>query len=111
MSYDENQTHIPDSFIELFRDRRQRLTAPKDEVAKRYEFCEDMAAMLTETCRTIHLRDGVDEDTVLDRCHAGLQQQTEQFPGDQAWWVIRRTAELVGWEWSTDPRVDGSCAR
>jgi hypothetical protein len=105
MSYDENQTFVPDSFIELFQDSRKRLTVPKQELAQRHEFCEDMAVMLTDTCRTIHFRDGVDEDTVLSRCHAGLMQQAEQFPEAQAWWVIRRAAELLQWDWTSNPRL------
>ena len=40
MSYDENQTFVPESFIALFRDSRQRLTAPRTEIAERHEFCD-----------------------------------------------------------------------
>src|SRR5207253_2878531 len=57
--FDENQTHVPDSFLDLYRDARSRLTAPRETVAARYELCEDLANLLTERCSTVHFRDGV----------------------------------------------------
>lgn len=104
MAYDENQTFVAESFADLFRDGRNRLTIPKEELSTRHEFCDDMAQMLVETCQTIHFRDGVDESTVLDRVHEGLMQQRSQFNEDEAWWVVRRAAELQQWHWDTDPR-------
>ena len=41
--YDDNQTFVPDSFIALYSDARGRLTAPRETIAARHEFCEDMA--------------------------------------------------------------------
>lgn len=108
VSCDENQTFIPESFIDLYRDSRQRLTAPKSEVADRHEFCEDMAQMLTETCRTIHFRDGVNEEEVLDRVHRGLEGGAPGVEPKHAAWVVRRTAELLEWPWT--PSAGGVAA-
>ncbi len=109
--YDENQTFIPDSFLALCQDARGRLTLPRAEVAAAYELCEDMANMLVDHCQTIHFRDGVDEDQILNRCHQGLRAPPSQFNAAQAWWVIRRCAELLSWEWVSmpeSPRAEGT---
>jgi hypothetical protein len=95
--YDDNQTFVPDSFIALYRDARNRLTASRETIAERYEFCEDMAQMLMDHCSAIHFRDGVDEGEVLRRCHRGLLTPPTAVEAADAQWVVRRTAELLGW--------------
>jgi hypothetical protein len=95
--FDENQVHVPDSFIALYRDARERLTAPRATIAQRYELCEDLANLLTEHCSTVHFRDGVDEATVLERCRDGLLVAPSSVEPPEAEWVVRRTAELLGW--------------
>ena len=99
MDYDDNQTLVPDSFVELYRDTRQRLNVTRKEVARRYEFCEDMAQMLVDTCRTIHFRDGVAEEEVLDRVLRGLADGAPGIEPMHAVWVVRRAAELLEWRW------------
>lgn len=106
MDYDDNQTLVPDSFIDLYRDARQRLTAPRQEVAQRHEYCEDMAQTLVESCRAIHFRDGVAEDEVLDRVLRGLKDGAPGIEAMHAVWVVRRTAELLEWRW-TPPETSG----
>ena len=95
--YDENQTQVPESFIALYRDARDRLTAPRETIAARYELCEDLANLLTDHCSSVHFRDGLDEATVLSRCHAGLLVSPTTVEPPEAEWVVRRTAELLGW--------------
>lgn len=95
--YDENQTQVPDSFIALYRDARNRLTASRETIGQRYELCEDLANLLTDHCSTVHFRDGVDEATVLERCHQGLITPPASIEASEAEWVVRRTAELLGW--------------
>ena len=95
--FDENQTHVPESFIALYRDARNRLTVPREALAARYELCEDLANLLTEHCSTVHFRDGVDEEAVLTRCHQGLLVPPASVEPAEAEWVVRRTAELLGW--------------
>jgi len=95
--YDENQTFVPDSFIELYRDARDRLTASRGAIAARYELCEDLSNTLGEHCSAIHFRDGVDEAEVLRRCHLGLLDVPATVEPAEAEWVVRRVAELLGW--------------
>jgi hypothetical protein len=95
--YDDNQTFVPDSFIALYRDARQRLTATRETIATRYELCEDLANLLTDHCSTIHFRDGIDEATVLRRVHQGLLAPPTTVEPPEAEWVVRRAAELLGW--------------
>ena len=57
--YDENQTFVAESFIALYRDARERLTAPRATIAARHELCEDLANLLIEQCRTVHFRDEI----------------------------------------------------
>lgn len=101
--YDENQTFVPESFIALYRDTRNRLTAPRETIAARYELCEDLANLLTDHCSTVHFRDGVDEATVLSRCHQGLLVPPTTVETPEAEWVVRRTAELLGWPMAFSP--------
>lgn len=97
--YDENQTYVPESFSALFLDSRKRLIITKTELAKRSEFCEDLAHLTSDRCSIVHFRDGVDEATVLERCLAGLRHAESGVSSKEAWWVTRRTAELLSWEW------------
>jgi hypothetical protein len=92
-----NQTVVPDSFVALYRDARGRLTASREAIATRHELCDDMAAMLTEHCSTIHFRDGIDEAEVLQRVHLGLLAPPATVEPREAEWVVRRSAELLGW--------------
>ena len=96
-SDDGNQTLVPDSFIGLYRDTRNRLTAPREHIATRYELCEDLANLLTDHASTIHFRDGIDEAEVLRRCHRGLLVEPASVEPPEAEWVVRRTAELLNW--------------
>lgn len=103
--YDENQTFVPDSFVEIYLDERRRLGIGKPELAALYEFSEDMANLLVEQCQLIHHRDGVDEDQVLTRCFTGLVVPPTSLPAAQAQWIIRRSAELLQWHWDSREAV------
>ncbi len=95
---DESQIEIPASFIALFvPPGRIKPTASRAEMAARYEFCEDLAALLTESAATKLWELGVAESDVLERMHAGLRGGQVGVTGDEAVWVTRRLAELLGW--------------
>ena len=98
---DESQITVPESFVALYRDRYQRLTIRAQELAARSELCEDLAQAMTERCREIHFRDGVDEAEVLARCLQGLLHDGSPITPPEARWVVCRTAELLGWDWSS----------
>ncbi|MEN9315930.1 MAG: hypothetical protein RIS35_2323 [Pseudomonadota bacterium] len=93
----DNQIIIPRSFVDLFVPAgRMRPTASHGHILARYELCEDLAQMLTETARERLHELHVTESDVLSRIRTGLEGGgvVESF---EAAWVIRRLAELLGW--------------
>ncbi|MBX3625692.1 MAG: ATPase with chaperone activity [Rhizobacter sp.] len=98
MSDDEYQIEIPPSFIALFvPEGRIKPTASFREIRERYEYCEDLANMLTETASTQLWQLGVAESDVLERIGQGLQGGQAGVDEAEAQWVLRRLAELLGW--------------
>lgn len=96
---DEYQVVIPPSFIELYTDRRRRLTVTLQTLRERYDLCEDLANQLVDFARGVHHDLGVSEDEVLARCRQGLLEEPVQVERAEAVWVERRLAELLGWPW------------
>jgi len=95
---DDNQFIVPPSFIALFvPPGRTRPTAARDEIAQRYEFCEDLATMLTEHASTRLWELGVTEADVLQRIHLGLLSGEAPVNEAEARWVVTRLAELLEW--------------
>ena len=96
---DEYQIEIPQSFMALFVEPgRQKPNASREVVAARYELCEDMATMLTETARNMQFSLGITEHDVVERMHRGLIGEGAVVTPPEAVWVVRRLAELLGWE-------------
>jgi hypothetical protein len=96
---DDSQLVVPPSFVALFVPAgRIRPTAPRDEIAARYEVCEDLAQALVETAQTRQFQLGIDAADVLERITRGLAAQPELVSPDEATWVRRRLAELLGWD-------------
>lgn len=99
MSSDDNQIEVPPSFIALFvAPGRIKPNASRAEIQARYEFCEDLASMLTETAQSRLWELGIAESDVLERIHAGLQGGQVDVSAAEAEWVTRRLAELLGWD-------------
>ena len=97
--YEEYQIEIPASFMALYVDPvQQKPKASRDVVAARYELCEDMASMLTESANSMLFRLSIAQTDVLMKCHHGLISQGAVVTVPEAGWVIRRLAELLGWE-------------
>lgn len=97
-NHDESQIEIPASFIALFvPEGRIKPTAPWREIRERYEYCEDLAQMLTETAATKLWQLGVAESDVLERIGQGLLGGQAGVNEAEARWVLRRLAELLGW--------------
>lgn len=95
---DDHQIEIPPSFIALYLDPgRIKPNAPRAVVAERYEFCEDLATLLTDHAKTMLFDLGITEEDVLERCHRGLLVEGSGTGPAEAQWVIRRLAELLGW--------------
>ena len=96
---DEYQVLIPPSFIDLYTDRRRRLTVTLQTLRERYDLCEDLANQLVDFARGVHHDLGVSEDEVLAHCRRGLLEEPTQVEAAEAIWVERRLAELLGWPW------------
>jgi hypothetical protein len=99
MSFDEtNQIQVPRSFIELFvTPGHTKPREPREFIAERYEWCEDMAQMLCDTATTQLFSLGITEQDVLQRMHQSLQAEGSAFMDCEAGWVVTRLAELLGW--------------
>ena len=96
---DESQIIVPPSFIALFMTPgRARLNAPRDEIAARHEFCEDLATMLTDHASAKLWELGVTQVDVLERIHRGLLTGDATVTPPEAQWVIQRLAELLDWD-------------
>lgn len=94
----DSQITVPPSYIELFRlPGRHRLSESHVHIAARYELCEDLAQMLTDRAAAKQFELGITEDDVLVRMHEGLVADGSLVTAPEAWWVIRRLAELLGW--------------
>lgn len=95
----DNQIEIPPSFIALYvTPGRSTPNAPHETVIARYELCEDMASTLIEHAQTLAFNESLSESAVLTRCHQGLLADVSAFAAGEAWWVITRLAEMLGWE-------------
>lgn len=97
--HDDNQIHIPESFLALFTTPgRSKPTEPREVVQERYELCEDMANLLTETAANMQFSLGITEADVLQRVLQGLQVEGSAFTAAEAQWVQSRLAELLNWD-------------
>ena len=100
---EENQIVVPQSFIDLFIEPgRTKPSTPREHIAARCEFCEDLANLLTERARSILWETGIAEGDVLERVHLGLLHQAAGVDAKEAAWVTKRLAELLEWEIPTD---------
>jgi hypothetical protein len=94
----DNQIYIPESFMALFMaPGRYKPTASHAEICTRYELCEDMAHLLTDTAQTLQFSLGVTEQDVLERCLRGLQTEGAVVSLPESVWVVHRLAELINW--------------
>ncbi len=95
---DENQIPVPPSFVALFvPPGRIKPTEPRAVIAERYELCEDLAQMLTETAQERLHALGIAESDVLERIGRGLVAPGTIVDAAEARWVLRRLAELLDW--------------
>lgn len=101
---DDSQFEVPPSFVALFlAPGRLKPREPQAVIAQRYELCEDLAQMLTDTARTKLWELHATEADVLERIGQGLAAGPLDLTPDEAQWVLRRLAELLGWAWTPPP--------
>ena len=97
-TYDD-QSEIPLSFVALFVDPgRSKPNAPRPVVAARYELCEDLATLLTQTALDLQFSLSITQSEVLHRCHQGLVGDAAVVSPPEAQWVVCRLAELINWD-------------
>lgn len=95
---DENQIHVPPSFMAVYTDARGRLTDKADTVRSRYELCEDLAGHLVEHAQTLYHVQAPSEAEILRRIHAGLCTAESGVSVAEATWIVTRLAELLVWQ-------------
>lgn len=103
---DDHQIEVPPSFIALYTDQRRRLNVPLSVLRERYELCEDLSQQLVDHARTTHFIHGISEDEVLLRMQRGLMSPQPMVQEAEAVWVMRRLAELLGWDMADEPYPD-----
>ncbi|MDA8456217.1 hypothetical protein M4R22_15725 [Acidovorax sp. GBBC 3334] len=104
---DDNQIHVPPSFIAVHSDARSRLTRPAAEVRERYELCEDLANHLVEQAQTLYHVQAPSESDILLRIYAGLCAPGSGVEPPEARWTVLRLAELLNWRSPELPPAPG----
>jgi hypothetical protein len=93
-----SQILVPPSFTALFvPPGRIKPTESYAVIEQRYELCEDFAQLLVDQAQARHWELGITEADVLERMAQGLSA-SDVFSALEAQWVLRRLAELLGWE-------------
>ncbi len=96
---DPNQIEVPASFQQLYTSPSgTRLTERMSVVRERYELCEDVAQSLVDHAAMALHKSGAHEREVLDAIRTGLEGDDSVVKPPEAAWVVRRLAELSGWE-------------
>ena len=110
MHEEDNQIHIPPSFLAVYADSRQRLREPASVVRSRYELCEDLAGHLVEHAQTLYHVQAPSETEILLRIHAGLCTTESGVSVAEATWIATRLAELLNWQCPalTPPTAEGA---
>ena len=97
MHEEDNQIHVPPSFLAVYADSRQRLREPASVVRNRYELCEDLAGHLVEHAQPLYHVQAPSEAEILRRIHAGLCTAESGVSTAEATWIVTRLAELLVW--------------
>ena len=97
MDDNDNQIHVPPSFMAVYSDTRQRLSEKPAVVRTRYELCEDLTGHLVEHAQTLYHVQAPSEAEILRRIHAGLCTAESGVSVAEATWITTRLAELLNW--------------
>jgi hypothetical protein len=93
---DSSQIYVPPSFVALYvPEGRIKPTASRDEITRRYDFCEALATLLVERAAELQWQLGITEDDVLARMAPGLAGGEAGVSEREAEWILRRLAELL----------------
>lgn len=95
---DDNQLYLPESFTALYvPPGKIKPSLGLQEMAQRYELCEDLANLLTEKAANMQFTLGITEELVLTQCELGLLAEPAVVSPKEARWVVCRLAELLNW--------------
>jgi hypothetical protein len=99
-SHELHQIHLPSTFTDLYRDPTRPYAKPLlpfEEICQRYDWCEDMAQILSEPSlnqmATLHIT----ELDVIERTYRGLLSSPEVMSPKECRWVMQRLCELLNW--------------
>lgn len=102
-----HQIEIPQSFVTLYCPAgRHKPSLAWPALAARYEWCEDMAQLLTAQAPAQQFAQGISETQALEHCLQGLLASPQLLSEAEARWVVCRLAELLGWplpDWASLP--------
>ena len=95
---DDSQILIPDAFTAIHSDPvRNKLTISREELAQRFELCEDMANLLSESTAAQWFKTGQEKEEVLEQVRQGLLGENSVVSEPEAQWVVGRIGEVLGW--------------
>ncbi|MFK7963262.1 MAG: ATPase with chaperone activity [Burkholderiaceae bacterium] len=105
---DENQLITPPAFTALYVAPGQiKPSLPRDELYRRYEFCEDLSTVLSDNAREVLFDLSIAETDVLERFYQGLLAPESGVSRTEAAWIIRRLCEHLNWDPAlADPFLD-----
>lgn len=93
---DDSQIVVPASFIALYvAPGKIKPALSRPLLIERYEFCEDLAQMLSEQARTKQWELGISQDIVMERMASGLANATDWMTDAELSWVMTRLKELL----------------
>ena len=106
---EHSQIHIPESFIRLYASpERARARALAEQIAQRFEVCDELATSLAPRAQELQFKLGITEADVIDKmldtllALTGAQDGTEPTANAvlsvaEARWVVGHLAEQLGW--------------
>lgn len=95
---DDSQILIPDAFTAVHSDPvRGKLTISREELAQRFELCEDMANLLSDSTAAQWFKTGLEKQEVLEQVRQGLLGENSVVIEPEAQWVVGRLGEVLGW--------------
>lgn len=95
---DDSQILIPDAFTAIHSDPvRGKLTISREELAQRFELCEDMANLLSDSTAAQWFKTGQEKEEVLEQVRQGLLGENSVVSEPEAQWVVGRIGEVLGW--------------
>lgn len=95
---DDSQILIPEAFTAIHSDPvRGKLTISREELAQRFELCEDMANLLSDSTAAQWFKTGLEKEEVLEQVRQGLLGENSVVSEPEAQWVVGRIGEVLGW--------------